>query len=94
MKRVLPLLFCLLAGCSSHPCANFLDWACPGRVRLDPKAPPYGGVCIPQGAPIGLGVPIPVTVTPPGPVIFPTGPNPGAVPPPVPPPPAPFPPGR
>ncbi len=91
MKRLLPMLVLALAGCSSHPGADFLDRVFPGRVRFDPKTPPFGGVCIPQAAPPAPtatpGIPIlPVPVGPP-PAVFPGAPPPPAVPPPPSPPP-------
>ncbi len=90
MKRLLPILVLALAGCSSHPGAVFLDRVFPGRVRFDPKAPPFGGVCIPQAAPppptAAPGIPIfPVPVGPPPPAVFPGTPPPPTVPPPLPP---------
>jgi hypothetical protein len=44
MKRWLPLLLVLLSGCSTAPCADFLDYFFP------PPCPPAvgrGGVCNP-----------------------------------------------
>jgi hypothetical protein len=69
------LLLCLLAGCSTAPLANTLDFFCPGKMYPN-TVTPYGGVAIPQGpilapAPgLTIGVPLP-----PGP-----GPVPAAVP--------------
>ena len=53
------MLLCLLAGCSTHPCADFSDRFFPGRIRPN-EVTPYGGVCIPQGPVVlpGPGVPI------------------------------------
>lgn len=66
MRRVLPLLCLLLAGCSTHPGADFLDHFFPGKVRSDPRQLPYGGVCLPQGAPPGPGLPLVPSVPVPG----------------------------
>jgi len=46
MKR-LSLLFLLLAGCSTAPVADMLDYFRPGRIAADRSAP-RGGVCGPQ----------------------------------------------
>jgi hypothetical protein len=51
MRRVVPLLLLLLAGCSTAPVADFLDFFFTGRPRQGDCAP-FGGVCIPQGGPI------------------------------------------
>src|ERR1700722_1816282 len=77
------LLFCVLAGCSTAPIANTLDFFCPGKMYPN-TVTPYGGVAIPQGpilAPApGLvigGVPLP-----PGPSPVPAAvPVPGNLPP-------------
>jgi hypothetical protein len=75
------LLALALAGCSTHPVADLLDYTHPGRLYPN-EVPPYGGVCGPQGAVLapGLSCPPPpiVPVEPPGP------PGPPVVPPPVP----------
>jgi hypothetical protein len=81
---LLPLL--LLAGCSTAPVADFLDLLSPGRIQIG-KDNPYGGVCIPQGGPVG-GPVAPVVTVPPGPVIaVPPAPVPAVGAPPPPPPP-------
>jgi hypothetical protein len=79
MKR-LSLLFLLLAGCSTSPVADMLDYFRPGRIVAD-KSVPRGGVCGPQqpGPPvIGSSVvpppsfptgPVPQVRTAPGPVL-------------------------
>jgi len=48
----------VLAGCSTSPCADFLDCVCPGRFPDAPKGV-VGGVCIPQGGQVGgaIGAP-------------------------------------
>jgi hypothetical protein len=51
MKRAAPLVLLLLAGCSTAPVADVLDFFAPGRARVG-QTPPYGGVCIPQGGSI------------------------------------------
>jgi hypothetical protein len=94
----LTLCCLLLAGCSTHPGADFLDYWFPGKVRGDPQTAPHGGVCLPQGGLGGPGVPAPaipiapVSPVPIGPPVFPgAGPAeapPGFIPPP---PPAPLP---
>jgi hypothetical protein len=74
------LLLCVLAGCSTAPIANTLDFFCPGKMYPN-TVTPYGGVAIPQGpilppAPgLTIGVPMP-----PGPVPAPV-PIPGNIPP-------------
>ena len=47
-----------LAGCSTAPCADFMDFWFPGRYPGDGKGI-AGGVCVPQGGPAGgvLGAP-------------------------------------
>ena len=42
----------MLAGCSTSPCADFLDFCSPGRYPAKPKTE-TGGVCIPQGGQVG-----------------------------------------
>lgn len=76
----------LLAGCSTAPCADFLDFCSPGRFPKDAKGA-TGGVCIPQGGPAGgiLGAPQPIAppVAPPiGPPPFKGNPMPTGEPPP------------
>jgi hypothetical protein len=67
------VLFLVCAGgCSTAPCADLLDWLAPGRIQLGPQDRPYGGVCLPQGGPIG-----PVT---PGAAGGPPLPSPGPLP--------------
>jgi hypothetical protein len=71
MRRWLALLPLLLAaGCSTAPVADFLDLVAPGRIELG--AQPYGGVCAPQGGPIG-GPAVPAPVAPPTPPPPPAG---------------------
>jgi hypothetical protein len=99
MRRLMPILCVLLAGCSTHPCADFLDHFFPGRVYADPQTAPHGGVCIPQGAPLCPGVPGTPGTVPLGPPVFPgtVPPTPTPIPPAgglIPPPPPPPPPGR
>ena len=58
----------MAAGCSTAPCADFLDFCSPGRYPNDANAA-SGGVCIPQGGPAGgaLGGPPPITIGLPSP---------------------------
>jgi hypothetical protein len=73
------------AGCSTAPCADFLDFFVPGHISGDGKVI-EGGVCIPQGGPAGgvLGAP-PATAGG-----LPTAPGPGPIGVPAQPPPAPL----
>ena len=56
MRRLRPVLILLiillpfLAGCSTAPIADMLDFFKPGRLE-QPSAAPYGGVCTPR--PVG-----------------------------------------
>ncbi len=52
MKR-LAVLWMFLAGCSTNPCADLLDWMKPAKPALA-KGAGHGGVC--QPAPV-MGVP-------------------------------------
>jgi hypothetical protein len=64
-----------LAGCSTAPCADILDFCSPGRFPAKAKDT-TGGVCIPQGGPAGgvLGGPPTGAVIVPGAApIGPTG---------------------
>jgi len=98
MRRHWPWLLWALAGCSTHPVADVLDYFSPGRVGTN-DVPPYGGVCIPQG-PIQPPLPAPGPDLVPGPapsIIPPPAPLPGTAPAPAVPPPPSFPavpPGR
>jgi hypothetical protein len=62
MKR-LAVLALLLAGCSTAPVADLLDYFTPGKLEQG-KAAPYGGVCGPQQ----VGGTGPAAVIPPRPV--------------------------
>ncbi|HEV2949758.1 MAG TPA: hypothetical protein VGX70_20445 [Gemmataceae bacterium] len=71
MKRPFLLLSLLLAGCSTAPVADLMDYFSPGR--MGPEAtPPYGGVSaphpgggsLPSGAVVGPALP-PVPPAPP-----------------------------
>jgi hypothetical protein len=59
MKR-LAVLFLLLAGCSTAPFADLMDYFHPGRIAED-KTAPRGGVCGPQqpGPPTISTAPVP-----------------------------------
>jgi hypothetical protein len=83
----LSLLLAVLAGCSTAPIADMLDFFKPGR--LEPATtPPYGGVCTPR--PVGPPAPLPSTLSAPalpaapgalpGPAPTPLGAPPGALP--------------
>ncbi len=71
MKRPLVLLFLLVAGCSTAPVADLMDYFSPGRLGPE-STPPYGGVSaphpgggsLPPGAMIGPTLP-PVPPVPP-----------------------------
>ncbi len=72
MKRA-ALALVLLAGCSTAPLADLMDFFAPGKLGKGNTAP-YGGVCIPQGGPVVPAGPVVVpagTVTPPGAVPLP-----------------------
>ena len=76
MRRILPLLFLTLAGCSNAPVAGFLDSCFPSRAKADPPAPPGPGVDVRPPAPSPLDTVRPVPS--PGPT-----PNPGPIQPPA-----------
>jgi hypothetical protein len=63
-----------LAGCSTAPIADIMDFWAPGRFPKDAKGV-TGGVCLPQGGPAGgmLGPPQPLVAPPPGPPAPPAG---------------------
>jgi hypothetical protein len=66
LTLMLALSLNLLAGCSTAPCADFLDWCKPGSFPANPKGV-AGGVCVPQGGGVaGLTGAIPVAQGPPG----------------------------
>lgn len=89
MKRLWVLVCLLLGGCNTAPYATFLDYVRPGRLRMNPKVTPHGGVCIPQGMIGGPALPPPPVVPSPGPLPpAPVFPGPGGVT--IPPPPAPL----
>src|SRR5439155_6918670 len=56
MKRSLIFLFFFLAGCSTAPVADLMDYFSPGRMASE-TTPPYGGVAAPQpgSPPLPLG---------------------------------------
>ena len=72
------LLLCLLAGCSTHPLVDTLDFFKPGKLG-QVTVQPYGGVNIPQG-PIVPGAPLVPVIGTPVPIVQP---GPAVVPPPV-----------
>jgi hypothetical protein len=59
MKNWAGLGLLLLAGCSTAPIADLMDYLAPGEIGQE-KTAPYGGVCNPRlaGPPIGA-VPLP-----------------------------------
>ena len=75
------MLLCV-AGCSTHPIGDTLDYFKPGKLYPDGQTAPYGGVCRNQGAVLGPGAggPPQINVGPPMPLV-PTAP---VIPPPVP----------
>src|SRR5262245_57699200 len=92
----------LLAGCSTHPAGDILDYFQPGKLYPDGQTVPYGGVNRNQG-PVGPGAggPPQINVGPPQPIVGgqPVIPPPvpiggGAIPDPVPPIPPPVPPPK
>lgn len=103
MKRGCWLSVLLLAGCSTHPAGDILDYFQPGKLYPDGKTIPYGGVSRNQGpvAGPGAGGPPQINVGPPQPIggTQPVIPPPvpitgGGIPDPVPPIPPPVPPPR
>lgn len=79
MKRPVILLALFLAGCSTAPVADLMDYFSPGRMGPE-STPPYGGVAAPHPGGGGL----PPGALPPGAVAGPALP-PGSALPPVPP---------
>ena len=76
--RRLAVLLLLVAGCSTAPVADLMDYFKPGRI--DQGMPPYGGVCQPRqivppspgaavAAPVfpGAGPAVPGAIAGPGP---------------------------
>jgi hypothetical protein len=85
VQLALALVLLVLAGCSTAPIADMLDFFAPGRFPKDAKGV-AGGVCIPQGGPAGGSIgPPPGLVGAPGPPAAPVGLNPPDAPPPAPP---------
>jgi hypothetical protein len=76
MKRAAAFLLIMLAGCSTAPVADLMDWLKPGRL---PSGPYHGGVCGPNGSPALAPTPEspPVVSPPPFP---PTAPAPPPIP--------------
>jgi hypothetical protein len=85
MYRKAAFLLCLVAGCSTAPVADLLDFFRPGQLGQE-RTPPYGGVCAPApvgspagGAPlpvVGSPVPAPAPISPGGPAPVPPNPSP------------------
>src|SRR5262249_55479 len=61
MKRPLIVLFLLLAGCSTAPVADLMDYFSPGGMGRETR-PPYGGVAAPH--PGGSSLPPGAVATP------------------------------
>ncbi|HKI35781.1 MAG TPA: hypothetical protein VKA46_28255 [Gemmataceae bacterium] len=66
MKRIAPACLLLLAGCTSAPVADLMDWLSPGR--LDPAPGYHGGVGLQQPTPPPPPVPPPADSPLPPPV--------------------------
>ena len=67
MNRGPALLVLLLAGCSTAPIADTMDYFAPGYLPAE-KTAPYGGVCLPQG----INAPPAATTAPAPPPVLPT----------------------
>ncbi len=83
MKPLVCVSLVFLAGCSTHPVCDVLDYFVPGKMGPN-KVQPYGGVCIPQGAITGPGPALPAVPAINVPVVPPPAPLPpsrGVVPP-------------
>ena len=90
MKRMAAVCLGLVAGCSTAPVADLLDFLRPGKLGPE-KTAPYGGVCLPRPVEPPAGA---VPAPPPGSPFGATVPGAGAPPGPgipLPPPPAPVP---
>src|SRR5580704_15791837 len=79
MRHTWLVVVLLLAGCSTHPVVDVMDFFQPGKMYRN-DVPPYGGVCGAQGAVLAPGPTGPTGPT----IVPPSGPGPGVVPPPVP----------
>lgn len=80
MKRCWLVALLLVAGCrcwSTHPCVDFLDHFCPGKMKAG-TVQPHGGVCIPQGPITGPGPALPSVPAIAVPVVPPPAPLPPA----------------
>lgn len=88
VRRAAALVALLLPGCSTCPLVDLLDYFKPGRVSGE--GPPYGGVCLPQGAQViaPQPAPAPPPAPPPQPPAPPAPPGPDLGPPVIPPGPA------
>jgi hypothetical protein len=73
--RYSALLLIMVAGCSTAPVADVMDYFAPGRLAK-PDVAPYGGVCNPGAPAPGIGA-LPPGVLPPG--VQPPGAVPGGV---------------
>src|SRR5262249_2784189 len=71
MRRLLPLLFLTLTGCSNAPVAGFLDNCFPSRAKANPDPKPPADV-IPPVDPLHPG-PVPGPSPAPAPVPPPAG---------------------
>jgi hypothetical protein len=62
--KCVAVLMLFLAGCSTAPVADLLDYFTPGKLDQG-KVAPYGGVCGPQQ----VGSPGPAAIIPPQPLV-------------------------
>jgi hypothetical protein len=70
MRHVWLLLVLVLAGCSTHPIADVMDFTRPGKMYPN-EVPPYGGVCGTQGAILAPNISVPPPIVPAGPPVVP-----------------------
>jgi hypothetical protein len=85
MRHTWMLGVLMLAGCSTHPVVDAMDFFRPGKMYPN-DVPPYGGVCVNQGAILLPAQPIVVAPGPsvvPPPVPLPPGTPSGQAPPPA-----------
>jgi hypothetical protein len=81
VRRTLSLTILFVAGCSTAPVADVLDFFKPSRLGAE-RTPPYGGVCAPTPGGAAVAVPAipavgpiappPAVIVPPAPVSPPT----------------------
>jgi hypothetical protein len=74
MRHLCCLVVLLLAGCSTHPIADIMDFSRPGHMYAN-EVNPYGGVCGNQGPVLAPGLNVaPPPVVPGGGVVPPAVP--------------------